>query len=623
MPETELSTQMPIKGIEAATALPSHIQRAREYLSPLTAVSIFLALFAIVNAVLGPQGSACLVALATMQALAALMIGVTVLLSRARSQIVVEARQQEEMLRARLQREDEGYKPLFESEASLLTRRTAAERLLKYGRTWQPLLLLFGSLGLAVIVVFACRSARAGAVAAVFIPLGVFNLVAAFLSLLGARWFLAQRPEEFPEARAVGGLLRAAQWVAVPGALGLIAHGLQWSRVDLWVGRALLVLVGVLAIEQAARAVVSFVTAPRSAEAIRAPIALLVAESLFAASNPLLSALEMLESRSGVSVRSSYVLGYIRRAVPGVATGMVLIFWLLTSLVSIQPEEVGVLTRLGRLPANPRLNPGLHLKLPWPIDRVRVVPAERVQTLVIGHESTEALPYILWDKRHVKQEYKLVLDEGRELVSLDAHVYYRIRDPVEYVVNLQNPEAALESYAYRALMREIVETDLDRVLAVERATFPEKLRQALQRELDASETGVEVIRVALRGIHPPVDVARAYQSVVSAQVERITLATRAHAERAEGLPNAEAEKDTEIKAARAFAATRLGDARGEASRFRAVEAAYSASPHEYRERIWRETMERGVADKRLYLMDGQKQAAREYWVDLREGASLP
>ncbi len=623
MPETRVSK--PPSAVEAQVTVghPSHFLRAREVLVPMTAASIVLAAFAIVNAVLGPGRSACIAALATMQALAALMLGITVLLSRARTQVVAEASEQEALIREHAQRQAEGYKPLFRSEAVLLPKRTATEKLQRYGRTWQPLLLLLASLGIAAIAAFAFRSAQAGPGAAIFLPLGMLNLAAAFLSLLGARWFLAQSPEVLPEARAVGSILRATQWVAVPGALGLIAHSMQLGRVDLWLGRALLVLVGVLAVEQAARAVASFVAAPRTNEQMRAPIALLVAESLFAGSNPLLSALEMLESRSGVSVRSSYVLAYVRRAVPGVAAGMALVFWLLTSLISIQPEEVGVLTRLGRLPADPRLEPGLHIKLPWPIDRVRVVPAERVQTLVIGHESTEALPYILWDKRHVKQEYKLVLDEGRELVSLDAHVYYRIRDPVKFVVSIQNPRTALGSFAYRALMRTIVETDLDRVLSGERAAFPERLRRALQRELDMGGTGVEVIRVALRGIHPPVDVARAYQTVVSAQVERSTLQTRARAEREEALPNAEAERDTDVKGAQSYAATRLADARGEAIRFRAVDAAYSAAPQEYRERLWRETLEKGVAGKRLYLLDGRKQDAREYWVDLREGTSLP
>ncbi len=58
-------------------------------------------------------------------------------------------------------------------------------------------------------------------------------------------------------------------------------------------------------------------------------------------------------------------------------------------------------------------------------------------------------------------------------------------------------------------------------------------------------------------------------------------------------------------------------------KFTSVEEAYSVAPSLYRQRQWLETVERTLAGKRLFLVEGRTAGDREYWVDLRDGASLP
>lgn len=603
---------------------PRHIEQAGRFVVPLAAASIAAALLAGVNAIVGPLVmSPALGGVVAMQLLAAAVIGATAVLADYRNRIVAEAQDLAEMAKERAERTAEGRKSMFGSDVSAEPEGVAEDALAQYGRTLQPIGLMVMALGVAAIALLALWKSTALTTSTVFFGLGAVNLIAAFLCMAGTRWFAAQDAADLPESAAVGSILRATQWFSMLGALAMIAHALGLYAVDLWVGRLLLVVALALALEQIARAALSFMGQRCEWQDIRAPVGLVVAESLFAGANPVASTLELLEKRFGVTVRSSYVLGYMRRAVPAIVLGMLVVFWLTTSLLCIQPEEVGVLTRFGRLPVHGWYGPGLHLKFPWPIDRVEKVAAERVQTIVIGHESEEELPYMLWSKAHVEEEYKLVLGEGRELVSLDARVYYRIKDPIKYLFDIQNPEHALKALAYRVLMRETVSSNLDRVLSRDRPQFSEQFRAALQRELDVQETGIEVIQVALKGIHPPVDVAQAYQAVVSAQVERVTLETQAEAERAEAMPAAEAAKHTAIRKSEANAATRLADARGEAIQFTSVEAAYSLEPHLYRERVWLETLEDVVAGKKLYLVEGKTSGTQEYWVDLREGNRIP
>lgn len=130
--------------------------------------------------------------------------------------------------------------------------------------------------------------------------------------------------------------------------------------------------------------------------------------------------------------------------------------------------------------------------------------------------------------------------------------------------------------------------------------------------------GIEVVSFPLVGLHPPVDVAQNYQAVVSAQIASVTSATKANAERVAKVPTAEATRDVAVKKAMGDGAKRMGNARGEAAKFDSVRAAYSASPADYQERLWLETMEDTLAGKKIYVVDRKaKTPAPDYTVDLR------
>jgi len=603
------------------------IAQAGQFAAPLAGAAIATGLSAVVLAAISPlrqSPSAC--AAVVMLLLATAAVGAVAVVSGLRARVLSDELEELEAARQRQQREAEG-RSLFTgrlSEDSSEQGPTSELCLTRWGRTHIPLGLAAGAVAVAGLSGYAVVVARPeGAPERGLLAVGIGCLLVAFAAMFGSRWTGAQSDELLPEARAVSALLRAVQWSTALAAPALMSHALGFPVVDRWVGLVLLVLCVVLSVELVARAGAALLRAPASAELVRAPVGMTIADSLFAGANPLTSTLELLESRFGVSVRSSYVIGYTGRSVPWVVLGMLTAFWLATSLVSIPLDEAGVVTRFGRLTTNCRLDPGLHLKAPWPIDRVEKVETSRVRRLLLGRGSDDEVPYILWSRVHAKDEYKLVLGEGRELVSLDVQVYYRVKDPVAFVTRWQNPISALGSLAYRLMIRQVLPAGLEHVLAEGRGEIRTCLRSDLQAATDAQGLGIEVVDVLVRSTHPPVEVAQAYQSVVSAQVEKVTLGVRARAERAEALPAAEAARHSDIVGARAKAATRLAGSRGEAIRFNAVDAAYSADPGLYRRRCWLETLESSVADKSLYVVAGSGGGAQEYWVDFRGGPSEP
>lgn len=345
--------------------------------------------------------------------------------------------------------------------------------------------------------------------------------------------------------------------------------------------------------------------------------------------NPVGSAFDVLEQRSGIDLKGTWAIQVLRRSLEPLAAALLLLGWLSTSLTVVDLHESGVRERFGV--AQPDvLEPGLHLSLPWPIDRVQRVPTGRVQTMKLGHgeapavSSATALAWLidlgytepadaeeeeeesrLWAKSHAAEEYTLLLGDGRDLISVDGLLHYRIVDPHAWLYATQNPEQALESAAYRALMVHTADKDLDQALSENLQVLAGEIRQTIELSIAAQGLGVEIVDFTLEALHPPVLVATDYQSVVSAQIERQRLITEAQGYRLGRLPLARTEARVAISDAEGAAATRLAEARGEAAGFSAVNDAYRASPQGFKTRRRLEVIERKLAGRRLYILDSR------------------
>lgn len=456
------------------------------------------------------------------------------------------------------------------------------------------------------------------------------NFVLAFGCVALGSYFRGQNASEFPEARALSAWLKALQWSSLFVALVSLARILNFDNVavilqfaDAWLGRLLLVIVLAIALEQTVIAALASVAKRRDYDTFTLPFSASLGDNLFVSPRVLAETITTLEAKLGLSVRSSYVVARLRRLMPLVGAGVFALLWFATCFFTVGTEETGVLTRFGRRVNEAPLGPGLHFKLPFPIDTIRTVASERVKVAVVG-APLDTSKAIMWTKMHAAGDYNQVLGQGREVVSVHGRIFYRVKDAQAYLFSAQNPDEAVSSFAYKTIMREVVSRDIDQLLSLDRVGFSEKLKTELQRDLDAQNLGIEVVSFPLVGLHPPVDVAQDYQAVVSAQIASVTSATKANVERVAKVPTAQANRDVAIKKATGDGAKRLGNARGEAAKFGSVRAAYAASPQDYKERLWMETMEDTLAGKKIFIVDHKaKSPAPDYTVDLRPAGSLP
>jgi regulator of protease activity HflC (stomatin/prohibitin superfamily) len=446
-----------------------------------------------------------------------------------------------------------------------------------------------------------------------------------FALMVASRWMAAAAPGRLPEATALAEWLRGGQWIVGLTAVGLLVRGLGLVALD--PGRvmavALLALGGLWAIELWLRGLDAFFRQREPEPEPVLPVRLVTLTALFHGASPLHGLMEVAERRLGLSLRSAWALGFVRRSLGVLAASLVVLVWASTMLVVIGPQEQGIRLRFGRLASRVPVFPGLHVKWPWPLETVERYPVTRVQTLGLGFAGP-AKESLLWGRRHAGEEYQLLLGDGRELVSVDATVSYRIRDVLAFAFGSQNPRETLDALAYRLLMRETVAIDLDRLLTADRAAFARRFAGALQEAAEAQGLGVEILHVGFTSLHPPVGIAGAYEDVVSAEIERDTRAGRARVARETAMPAAEAAAARDVREAEADAARRLADAEGAAAGFRAAWTAARASPELFRFRRRLEALEDSLADRSLFVVDHRlRTGAGELWIDVRPGTTPP
>ena len=225
----------------------------------------------------------------------------------------------------------------------------------------------------------------------------------------------------------------------------------------------------------------------------------------------------------------------------------------------------------------------------------------------VGHEGDEGggPEDVLWARQHADNEYTLLLGNGRDLITVDASVQFRIADPAAWHYHSQNPREALRAIAYRAVMRTTVNRTLTDALSENVAKTTATMRAMMQRDADALGLGVDVLDFTVGGMHPPVAVARAYQAVVSAELNKTTAIVNAQMARNRIVPTADTSAIIALNAARADDASATAQATGEASSFLILQSQYRASPEDYLFRRRLETLEQSLSHRPLTLIDAR------------------
>jgi modulator of FtsH protease HflK len=260
-----------------------------------------------------------------------------------------------------------------------------------------------------------------------------------------------------------------------------------------------------------------------------------------------------------------------------------------TSFYTVQPEEQAVVKRFGRVFAIS--DPGLHLKLPFGVDRVQLVATERVLKEEFGFrtEATAGTGSSRFTEGDFLDE-SLMLTGDLNIIQVEWVVQYRIGDPVKYLYGMREPLRTLRDLA-ESVMRRVVGNRIgSEVLTIGRVEIASTAREEIQSAMDQYDNGIRVLTVELQDVVPPTRVQPAFNEVNEARQELERMINNATRQANEAIPRAEGTAKRVISEAEGYAIARVNRAQGESSRFSAVLAEYRGAPAVTRSRLYLEAL---------------------------------
>jgi modulator of FtsH protease HflK len=255
-----------------------------------------------------------------------------------------------------------------------------------------------------------------------------------------------------------------------------------------------------------------------------------------------------------------------------------------SGLTIVQPDEVGVVRRFGAVLPDP-WEPGLHWGLPWGIDRVDRLKSNQTRTVEVGAAGAAPAPL----SRSPEPATDDFLTGDLNLVTAEALVHYRVRDPAAYLFRAVDVEATIRSLSAWALSRALARRGIDELLTTGRAEVAEGLAREIQSLVDESSLGVSIVAVRLGRVSPPAAVAPAFADASRARSDRRQAVTRAeeYRDRSRSEARGQSREIADVAAGRVDRIVQ--PARGEAERFTRVLAEARKAPDSFRHRLFLET----------------------------------
>ncbi|WP_096700496.1 FtsH protease activity modulator HflK [Magnetospirillum sp. 15-1] len=286
----------------------------------------------------------------------------------------------------------------------------------------------------------------------------------------------------------------------------------------------------------------------------------------------------------------------LRRAMPGGPGGLngtrgiiavaalAVAVWAFSGIYKVSPDEQGVVMRFGKWVDT--TEPGLHYRLPYPIETVLLPKVTKVNQLLLGSRIGSDLR---GGGRATDESRMLTGDEN--IVEAEAAVFWRIKDAGKYLFAVRDPELTVKVAAESALREVIGRNPIQAALSDKRELIAIQTQEELQRLLDAYGAGIHIQQVQLQKVDPPAAVIDAFNDVQRARADQERARNEAEAYRNDIIPRARGEAERLTQEAQAYREQVVDLAQGDAKRFLALYGSYKQAEDVTARRLYIETME--------------------------------
>jgi membrane protease subunit HflK len=262
----------------------------------------------------------------------------------------------------------------------------------------------------------------------------------------------------------------------------------------------------------------------------------------------------------------------------------------------VNPDEQGIVLRFGKYERWE--GPGLHWRLPYPIEEVRLPKVTQQRTIEVGSARSTL----------GARDSGLMLTGDGSVVDVRFVVFWRISPEKsengdtgveQFLFNIAQPETTVREVAESAMREVVGQSALQPLLTGGRQQIQQDVQKLMQKTLDYYRAGIKIDQIQLKEVDPPEEVIGAFREVAAAAQEKETLVKQAQTYADQVTPRARGEADRIVAGAEGYRDQTVAEASGQAARFLKVYDEYRKAPDVTRQRLYLEMQERVLegADK--------------------------
>jgi membrane protease subunit HflK len=457
------------------------------------------------------------------------------------------------------------------------------------------------------------------------VALSLFALFALVLFLLGKFSATVARLQAHRLLRPGASYLLLGAYLCFLVVMGIVGVQAGFPKTDYIVAHILCGLLALIAVETLINLVLEMYR-PRVKGKVERPLYESRLVGLLGSPEGLITtAAQALDYQFGFKVSETWFYRFFEKALGWLLLLQFGVLLMSTAVVFIEAGEQGLLERFGRPVTNRTLlEPGPHLKWPWPIDKTYRYRTEQIQSFEIGvtnRPSDEKEGLVVWTVAHSKEQEDNFLVASRatmdqestnsatgkrippvSLVTGSIPVQFQITNLVDWAYKNEDAAGLLQDLTRREIVRYLVNADMNEIMSYGREGAAQTLINRIQAAADNRQLGAKIVSVGLQDLHPPVKVAADYEKVISAVQSKLAkiLAAKAYAVQTNAL--AEAQATTIVNKASADRTAREIDALAQAALFTNQIPAFEAAPSVYAERAYLDAFSRGTANARKYIL---------------------
>ncbi|MGL6259819.1 protease modulator HflK [Vibrio sp. WXL210] len=241
--------------------------------------------------------------------------------------------------------------------------------------------------------------------------------------------------------------------------------------------------------------------------------------------------------------------------------------YFLSGFYTVGVDERALVVRFGQV-LDDNVLPGIHYRMPWPIDEVHKLSATELKSMTIDYDKISRSRYL---------QPELITQEG-DLIDVKFDVQYNIERPSQFFYSVENPEEIVRQMAISEAIHYISNHQFQMLLTVGRSDFQNQLKNSLQEKVRNLGMGINIIGVLITHLDAPKNIKAAFDRVQIAPAEKSKIIQMAEGEQTTQVVVARSNAAALLAESQAYAEYTVNRARGDAELFYEKSSVQQNSP---------------------------------------------